>query len=223
MPTQPTPCLAAAPHSVVRPSVLGVVAIMTLAVGCKASVSGHAETNLQSNADAVGVEESVDDTAHESALVAGQGDEPPTGTPTLLGARHDVVLVPGKQSVDCSCLAVALGMSTSPAFSWESAVPSIDGASQQVIAFSSKGPNCADEPKDSLGASYWGYQVQGKDVVVFVESARQGRPITTGAIIPRPSGEGRTLVAPVDTSVPYGRAPGAGGARCIVSQPDATD
>jgi hypothetical protein len=199
------------------------VAAAALAVSCKASVSAHAKTNVEARVDAVDVDEPIDDTSHESALVPGQTEERATGTPTLLGARHDVVLVPGKQSVDCSCLAVALGMPTSPAFSWESVVPSIDGASQQVIAFSSKGTACPDEPKDSLGASYWGYKVRGKDVVVLVEPARHGRPITTGAIIPTPVGGGRTFVAPVDASVPYGKAPGDGGVRCVVSQPDGAD
>jgi hypothetical protein len=203
--------------------VLGAAAAVALAVGCKASVSAHAKTNVEAKRDAVDIEEPADDTGHESALAPGQTEERASGTPALLGARHDVVLVPGKQSVDCSCLAVALGVPTSAAFGWDSVVPSIDGASQQVIAFSSKGTACPDEPEDSLGASYWGYQVRGKDVVVLVEPARHGRPMTTGAIIPAPVAGGRTLVAPVDASVPYGKAPGDGGVRCVVGQSEGAD
>ena len=44
------------------------------------------------------------------------------------------------------------------------------------------------------------------DVIVLVEAARGGRPLTSGAIIPKPVGPGQVFVAPTSKKLPYGRA-----------------
>jgi hypothetical protein len=73
------------------------------------------------------------------------------------------------------------------------------------LALSSEGQTCTGEPKASRGASYWGYRISGNDVVVLVEAARDGRPLTSGAIIPKPVGGGQVYVAPASKKSPYGR------------------
>lgn len=126
----------------------------------------------------------------------------------LLGARHDLTLSEtGKQQAACSCLAVKVGMPSDPAFQWRSVVPQIDAANQVIVALSSEGQSC-EQPKDSLGASYWGYQKSGNDVIIVVENARFGRPLTAGAVIPRPVGDGHVYVRPLDRKVPFAKVDG---------------
>jgi hypothetical protein len=76
--------------------------------------------------------------------------------------------------------------------------------------------NCADEPKGSSGASYWGYRIAGNDVIVFVEGVREGRPRTSAAIIPKPVGDGQVYLAPAKRKFPYGRTLDGKGERCKV-------
>jgi hypothetical protein len=83
---------------------------------------------------------------------------------------------------------------------------------------SSDGQTCKGEPKDSLGASYWGYRISGNDVVVLVEAAHGGRPLTSGAVIPKPVGPGQVYVAPASKKLPYGR-PLTGGGMCKIGNP----
>jgi len=124
----------------------------------------------------------------------------------LLGARHDLKLEPGKGAASCQCLSVALGAADESGMSWSGGAPSLDAATQLAIALSSEGKPCEGEPKQSLGASYWGYRISGDDVIVLVEAAREGRPQTSGAIIPKPAGQGQVFVAPASKKLPYGRA-----------------
>ncbi len=136
-----------------------------------------------------------------------------SGEPALLGARHDLRLSVERATNQCQCLNVALGEANLPAFRWKAGTPSLNPESQLVIALSSEGQTCEGEPKDSLGASYWGYRVSGNDVVVLVESSGRGRPLTAGGIIPKPFGDGQVFIAPAGKKTPYGRAKD-GGARC---------
>jgi hypothetical protein len=101
---------------------------------------------------------------------------------------------------------VALGGAGSSGMAWGAAPPALDEDTQLSIALSSEGQTCKDEPKQSLGASYWGYRLNGNDVVVLVEAARGGRPLTAGAVIPKPVGAGQVYVAPASKKLPYGRA-----------------
>ena len=133
----------------------------------------------------------------------------------LLGARHDLHLA-GRRGAVCRCLAVAVGAPGDPRFQWDGGPRAIDTASQVVIALTSRGVPCPEASENDPGASYWGYQVSGSDVIVIVEQARRGRPLTEGAIIPRPGPRGRVLVRPAAASVPYGAALGGGGL-CVAS------
>jgi hypothetical protein len=101
---------------------------------------------------------------------------------------------------------------------WSATPPDIDESTQLTIALSSEGTVCKNEPKRSLGASYWGYQISGNDVIVLVESASGGHPLTSGAVIPRPVGSGQVYVRPASKKLPYGRALDGKGA-CKVGNP----
>ncbi len=136
----------------------------------------------------------------------------------LLGARHDLKLRSGKATASCECLAVALGGSHSNGMAWSAVPPDIDEGTQLSIALSSEGQACKGEPKKSLGASYWGYRISGNDIIVLVEAARGGRPLTSGAVIPRPVGSGQVFVAPASKKLPYGR-PLAGKGLCKIGNP----
>jgi len=178
--------------------------------------------NADANVSGKGANAEGDASLHGSASEPpeGQGEMTrPAGSPAsamvsasanpsrvLLGARHDLKLRGGKGTASCQCLSVALGDARNSGMAWSAAPPNLDDGSQLSIALSSEGQACKDEPKKSLGASYWGYRLSGNDVVVLVEAAHGGRPLTTGAIIPKPVGPGQVYVAPAHRKLPYGRA-----------------
>lgn len=136
----------------------------------------------------------------------------------LLGARHDLKLDGDKSTARCQCLAVALGDARDGGMLWSAGPPQLDAGTQLSIALSSEGQACQDEPPQSLGASYWGYRITGDDVVVLVEAARAGRPLTSGAIIPKPVGQGQVFIAPASSKLPYGRSP-EGKGLCRIGNP----
>lgn len=143
--------------------------------------------------------------------------EPELGGPkALLGARHDLFLKEQVSRARCRCLAVGAGAPRDAAFEWEAVVPEIDERSQLVVAFTSRGQVCEDEPPGSLGASYHGYEKRGPDVVVMVEEAKPGRPRVGGAIVPRPDPDGQLLFEPVPRTLPYGKALTGEVTRCEV-------
>jgi len=140
-----------------------------------------------------------------------------SGEGPLLGARHDLSLATERASLTCSCLKLGLGAPSDPAFRWKGTPPTIDPGTQLIVGLTSEGMTCK-QPKGSLGASYWGYRQSGNDVVVFVESAVKGRPLTAGAIIPKPFGDGQVFAAPAFRREPYGRGP-KGEPRCKLGNP----
>lgn len=133
----------------------------------------------------------------------------------LLGARPDVSFK-GPPTASCKCLSIAVGQPGEPAFQWSGEQPHTNPDSELVIALTSSGVACPEASPGALGASYWGYEVKGSDVVVVVEPAEPGRPMINGAIIPRPLGGGRLYVRPVDRKAPYGRPASGAGARCEI-------
>ncbi len=187
--------------------------------GKGASAEGDADLSASASGDAEGKGEMT-----RGALAGPPGMAPADAAATLsssrvlLGARHDLKLRSGKATASCECLSVALGGSHSNGMAWSAVPPDIDESTQLSIALSSEGQACKGEPKKSLGASYWGYRISGNDVVVLVEAARGGRPLTTGAVIPRPVGPGQVFVAPASKKLPYGR-PLAGKGLCKIGNP----
>ncbi|HEX4340515.1 MAG TPA: hypothetical protein VH062_31620 [Polyangiaceae bacterium] len=177
--------------------------------GCKASVEGNVNTG-KSDEEVADFDKPLD--------LSGVNRAPTTAVPpdaALLGARQDLAFN-GATTAKCKCLAVAVGSPSDAAFQWASTRPVVDGNTSVVLAFTSSGVTC-DAAPSANGASYWGYEVVGQDVVVVVESAKPGRPIAQGAIIPRPAAGGQIYVRPVDSTVPYGRPLSGTGPRCQVA------
>jgi hypothetical protein len=177
-----------------------------LGSGCRASASASINTGQK--------EENFD----EDPGTMGDGEAEEPAEPALLGARHDLHLK-SSAAATCSCLAVALGGPADASFAWDGQVPSIDPQTQLVIAVSSEGVACTGAPKDSLGASYWGYRQSGDDVIVIVENARFGRPLTAGAIIPKPIGNGQVYVRNASNGVPYGKPLNSADKLCRIGNP----
>jgi hypothetical protein len=135
----------------------------------------------------------------------------------LLGARHDLSYV-GPKKPSCQCLAVSLqDKAPHPAFQWALGAPRLEPSTQWVIALSSKDVACDAPPPGTLGASYNGYTVDGNDVVVHVEALGEGRPMTSGAIIPRPLGGGSVFVE--STGAAFGKPLEGKGKRCKITPP----
>lgn len=203
--------------------------LLACAVGCKASVNAEAKAGASGS--------SADADASFEASAAGEGagsdfDKPKTVAagpdaqatiaaatgPALLGARRDLKYQGAKQAT-CSCLAVTLGAPSDSAFAWEHGPPIVDGSRQLVVGLSSEGVSCSENV--GLGASYKGYQTPGNDVVVMVERAHEGRPVTSGAVIPRPIGGGQVYVVAAEQGSPFGGAVGDTKQRCKLELPAA--
>jgi len=200
--------------------ILGAVAVFAVSgFACRATVHADAKANLNEDADPDLEAQLQAERAQSANLVAKANLPAASGSTPLLGARHDLTLAPELATTQCSCLKVGLADSSAGPFRWKAAPPAVDSGSQLVVALSSEGSGCQD-PKGSLGASYWGYKRAGDDVVVYVESAVKGRPLTSGAIIPKPFGSGQVFVAPAERGVPYGKASDGKG-NCKVGNPGA--
>jgi hypothetical protein len=197
--------------SVMRKELLGAIAALGVVAACKASVEAEAHTSAQG---ATEEDTSGPDEAGNGAEALGEASNQGNSEVALAGARPDLSLANPRAATACRCLAVAVGQPNDPLFSWQSGAPTTDPATQAVIALSSEGSSCGEGP----GASYWGYRREGENVVVLVESARAGRPVIQGAIIPRPQGGGQVQVRPLTRQVPYGGSPDGSGA-CVLRFP----
>jgi hypothetical protein len=181
---------------------------LTGILGCQGSVEGKVETGGEEQADFEKPMEPQFASQQAAAPADSQGV-------ALLGARQDLSFR-GPATTQCKCLAVATGLPGSAAFQWSGPKPEISPDSQLVVALSSAGIDCPEAGANAQGASYWGYEVSGTDVVVVVESASPNHPLASGAIIPRPAGGGQVYVRPVDKALPYGKPAAGTGARCKV-------
>jgi hypothetical protein len=139
------------------------------------------------------------------------------GDYALFGARHDLNYA-GPKTPTCACLAVALrDQPKDAAFQWELEEPRLEPSTQWIIALSSNEVPCDAPPRGTLGASYQGYGTEGNDVVVYVEALGEGRPMTNGAIIPRPKASGSVFVEP--TNAVYGKPLQGKTKRCKLNAP----
>jgi hypothetical protein len=178
--------------------------------GCQSPVVAGVET---------GGEESTDFNQPVEPTLAAQQSAPASGTASqgvaLLGARQDLSFR-GPATTQCKCLAVATGLPGDAAFQWSGPKPEISPGSQLVVALSSAGIECPEAGANAAGASYWGYEVSGADVVVVVESGSPKHPLASGAVVPRPGSGGHLYVRPIDKALPYGKPTSGTGARCKV-------
>lgn len=191
---------------------LALILFAAAAAGCRAQVKANAQASTGDKDDKEVAD--YDKPLSKQSLERQQIEGFKTVEYAMLGARHDLNYA-GEPSEACTCLAVAVGQPNDSRFSWEAAVPVLEPSTQLVVAMSSQSIECAKAKKNTLGASYQGYIREGDDVVVIVEEARSGRPLTSGGIIPRPSGAGRLLLRPASKTLPYGKQPG-GGASCLL-------
>jgi hypothetical protein len=134
------------------------------------------------------------------------------GPPALLGARHDVRLEEPSKKLACQCLAAVFGSSGMTGLTWSDLPPSLDESSQTLVVIESDGVPCEDA--QAPGASYMGYHKEGEDVVIDVEAAHPGRPVTRGAVVPLPAGGGRVMIS-APSSLPYGKKL-SGDGRCAL-------
>ncbi len=199
------------------PSVSLIGTLCALSLGCGGG-SVKAETRVGADVEVFDfdrpmAEEKLDNRPNDkqqkktvAALSAsGNGAAQPSAEAPLLGARHDLRLAPSVTQATCQCLAAVVGSPSAAGLSWMGPAPRIDRASQLVVDVGSEGIACPNNAKNEV-ASYKGYAVEGSDVIVTVETAQSGRPVTHGAIIPRPGAGGQVYVRPAAKQVLFGRA-----------------
>jgi hypothetical protein len=134
----------------------------------------------------------------------------------ILGVRHDLMLSNGPHDVRCSCLSVEVGRPDDARFFfWAGGAPDV-GADALVLALGARGIACpGGDPDDRRRRpSISAVDQDGDDIVVEVEDLPEGRPLASGAIIPRPGSRGAIYVRPRRGNAVYGNGTGAG--RCRV-------
>ncbi len=205
---------------------LGVATVALASfVGCSgnlnASAKGSASTESGGEADFDAEGDAAWDTvdasqseAETSAAATPTSPQQMSGTEpaevALLGARHDLMPAQGAPQ-PCACLTVAIGQPSSTELVWTGVRPTTDPSVQTVIALTSENVPCTEA---GPGASYMGYVKENGDVIVTVEAAVAGRPVTNGAIIPKPD-SGKQIYVQPHGKIPYGRGK-AGEARCAL-------
>jgi len=191
-----------------------VIALALLATGCQASSMTEAKMAAAPEELVIDADRPLEAPPLPPIPPAAAAEER-----ALLGARHDLAYA-GPPSDVCRCLAVRVEESAdAPALRWAVAPPQLD-SSQWIVALSSEGVRCEGAPKGSPGASYQGYETSGSDVIVLVEALGEGRPLTSGGIIPRPAAGGSVFVEAVGSV--YGMPLQGEQARCKVPTPAAS-
>lgn len=184
-------------------------------IDAKGKADAEGEANFDVEGDAAWTEVAEDAQAGEQPTNGSSSPRPESGNPAaggialsgapaggapLLGARHDVHLK-GEKQPSCKCLAVAVGKANDAEIGWAGEAPAIDESSQLVLALDSSGVACDVQ---APAASYMGYEHRGADVVVNIEGATEGRPITRGAILPMPPSGGKIRLQG-HGKIPYGK------------------
>jgi hypothetical protein len=138
------------------------------------------------------------------------------GPTAVVGVRHDLMLSGTPHEARCSCLSVEVGRADDPNFFWAGGAPELH-ADALAVAVGARGINCpGGDPDDRRRRpSISAVDHEGDDIVVEVEDLSPGRPLASGAIIPRPGSRGSIYVRPRRGNMVYGRNPGVGG-RCRV-------
>jgi hypothetical protein len=150
------------------------------------------------------------------ALQAAQIDPIDARRNAPFGVRHDLMLANTPHDAKCSCLGVEVGAGSDKArFFWLGS-PADTGHDSLAIAIGARGVPCPGGPPDDLHRrpSISAVDQEGEDVTIEVEDLPEGRPLATGAIIPKPSGKGAVYVRARHGNARYGHGPGGG--RCRV-------
>ncbi|APR83434.1 Hypothetical protein A7982_08783 [Minicystis rosea] len=134
----------------------------------------------------------------------------------LLGVRHDVMLSNGPHPARCNCLAVEVGNAREGGkFFWLGSAPDT-GPDAMTIAIGSRGIDCpgGDPDERRRRPSISAVDVDGDDVIIEVENLPEGRPLASGAVIPKPGPKGGIYLRTHKNNGIYGKNPGS--ARCRV-------
>ena len=133
----------------------------------------------------------------------------------VLGVRHDLMLSSAPHEARCSCLSVEVGRPDDPRFFWAGGAPDVT-LDAMILAVGARGIACpGGDPDDRRRRpSISAVERAGDDIFVEIEDLPVGRPLASGAIIPKPGPKGAIFVYPRLANGVYGRSPGAG--RCRV-------
>lgn len=199
--------------------------VLGLCAACRASMNAdaqmqsdfEAQANAEVRADPESTDTDRDDGERRRAFSAqsSPGEEPLP----LLGARHNVKVKSKDGAVACRCVSALLGPASMSQLEWEGPAPRTKPETQLVFAFVPDSADCPGAPKNSRGASYWGYQVRGNDVVVLLEEWKPKPPQTIAAVIPKPPAGGQVYLAPVSRALPYGKPLDDKSSRCALGNP----
>lgn len=200
-----------------------------LALGCGASMSADARMDAELNGDGrVAADATANGEVAERDRPLSQQEqarnalveEPASSVDfALFGARHDFTVKDGSGAIACKCVAALLGPPSSGKLEWRGEMPKTRPETQLMLALVPDSGECAGAPKGAGGASYWGYRVEGNDVIVMLEDWKAARPRTLGAIVPKPPVGGQVYLSPVSRSLPYGTPASGPGSRCALGNP----
>jgi hypothetical protein len=135
---------------------------------------------------------------------------PVTTRAGFVGVRHDLMLAEKTEHHErCSCLDVEAGPPGDPHFFWQGDRPEI-GAGEMVVAIGAQGVTCpgGDANDARRRPSISAVDLENDNVIIEVEDLPHGRPLASGAVVPRPGPTGGLYIRPRYGQSLYGRGPG---------------
>ena len=193
-------------------TVLSTTLAVCLGCGCRAQV--HANADIVANEpddrrweerETVAVRAASDAPDGTSRGVVGvpSARRAATGT-SFFGVARDLSLrATPPRAAACRCLAVAFGRPDDARFAWEGP-PRASSPDALAVAIAGDGVPCAGHPS-ATRASVAGVGHDGDDIVLTVETVREGTPVMRGALVPWP-GPGAHLLIRTRGGGPYGQA-----------------
>jgi hypothetical protein len=139
---------------------------------------------------------------------------PPAAAPTstqFFGVTHDLSLAANApRAATCRCLAVAFGPPGDAKFAWQAGTP-LGDHDAIAIAIAADGVGCTEGSAPNR-TSISGVERDGTDIVLVVETVKEGRPVMRGAVAPYPGPNG-AIVVRTRQGMAYPAASGGGACR----------
>lgn len=134
----------------------------------------------------------------------------------LVGVRHDLMLSGTPHEPRCSCLAVEVGSGNEGSKFFWTGTPPDTGADALAVAIGARGVPCpGGDPDDRRRRpSISAVDRDGDDILIEVEDLPEGRPLASGAVVPKPGPKGSIYIRPHRGNALYGH--GVGTAHCKV-------